>query len=121
MKKKKLKKQLKIWKKSYWDAIEMIKEKNDQINTLVFEPESDNANIIRHGITFNRELEEFAMSAMKRTNISVDEVSHGRDILDIIQLPIIQLSNTPTGTIEINVAGMDTNQWVSTSANPNKV
>jgi hypothetical protein len=114
MKKKKLKKQLKIWKKSYRDAIKIIKEKNDQINTLVFEPESDNANIIRYGRTFNRELNELVMFGMR--NMSVDEVSNGRGILDMIEYP-----NTPTGTIEINVAGMDTNQWVSTSAIPKKV
>ena len=61
MKKKKLKKQLKIWQNAYIDVFAMSVKKDEDIRTLVFEPESNRAKEIRSVIILNREFANMNM------------------------------------------------------------
>lgn len=82
MKKKKLRKQLKIWQKSYRDILERSMKKDEDIRTLVFEPESNRAKEIRSVIILNR---EFANMNMFGEFIPVSWKS-GNGILDAIKI-----------------------------------
>lgn len=113
MKKKKLKKQLKIWQKSYRDVLERSEKKDEDIRTLVFEPESIKAKEI------------IATKEMERDQInnflfgSRNCLLNGNGLLNEINDPnklIISArikTDISTGIITINVAGMDPNQWVN--------
>lgn len=107
MKKKKLKKQLKIWQKSYRDVLERSEKKDEDIRTLVFEPESIKAKEI------------IAIKEMERDQINNFLFGSRNCLLNGINDPnksIISArikTDISTGIITINVAGMDPNQWVN--------
>lgn len=121
MKKKKLKKQLKIWKKAYSDVFEMSDKKDKDIRTLVFEPESIKAKEIIATKEMERDqINNFlfgSRNVLLNENALLDQINDPNKLIISARIK----TDIPTGIITINVAGIDTNQWVSTSANPNKV